>query len=113
MKTIPKLLAGIIVLILLTPFGLLLPVLFKASAAWGEWGDSELKKLIGYVPQGMAKVSGLWHAPLTGYSFEGWREKGILHHSLSYILSALAGVAIIAAITIALGKLLTKNNEKK
>ena len=38
MKIITKLWIGMIVLICLSPLGLLIPEHFKAGAAWGEWG---------------------------------------------------------------------------
>ena len=66
MKTITKFLIGLVVLIILSPLGVILPEHFKAGSAWGEWGSDEMQKLVGYVPTGLAKLSGLWSAPLPG-----------------------------------------------
>ncbi|MDD5354906.1 MAG: cobalamin biosynthesis protein, partial [bacterium] len=63
MKLAAKLWIGIVVLIVLSPLGLLLPEHFKAGNAWGEWGVDEMRKLVGYIPRGLAKLSGLWQAP--------------------------------------------------
>jgi len=108
MKTITKLWIGIIILIVLTPLGLFLPAHFKAGSAWGEWGADEIGKVVGYVPQGLAKLSELWKAPFPDYAFKGWEEKGIMHLSLAYIFSAIVGICVIAALAWFIGKLLTK-----
>lgn len=108
MKTITKLWIGIIILIIITPLGLLLPAHFKAGSAWGEWGADEVGKVVGYVPQGLEKLSELWKAPFPDYAFKGWEEKGIMHLSLAYIFSAIVGICVIAALAWFIGKLLTK-----
>lgn len=79
----------IVALICLTPLGLL-----ATGTAWGEWGADEIKgvvsggKALGFVPEGMKK----------GFSFEtimpDYGIKG-LPEIAGYILSALAGVAIL------------------
>ena len=108
MKTITKFWIGLAVLIILSPLGLLLPEHFKAGTAWGEWGADEVHKLVGYVPQGLAKLSALWNAPLPDYAFKGWEDKGLGHLSIGYILSAAIGIAVTAAAMFFIGKLLTK-----
>ncbi len=107
MKTTAKLALLIVILIVLSPLGLLLPALLKAGPAWGEWGVGELQALIGYVPRGLEKLSAIWDAPMVGYVCKGWSQKGILHLSAGYIISAVTGIGIVAAITIVLGKLLS------
>lgn len=76
-------------LICLTPLGLL-----ATGTAWGEWGPDEIKDVVsggsalGFTPQGMAN----------GFSFESvMSDYGIagLPESAGYILSAVAGAAII------------------
>ena len=103
-----KLWIGIGVLIVLSPIGLILPDHFKAGAAWGEWGSDEMQKLVGYIPHGLEKLSSLWSAPIPDYAFKGWEEKGLTHLSFAYIVSAIVGMALIAALTWLLGKVLTK-----
>ena len=77
------------VLILLTPLGLL-----ASGTAWGEWGADEIAEVevdgqtLGYVPEKM--LDGFqWSALIPDYSTPGMPEW------LSYIFSAVAGVAAI------------------
>lgn len=79
----------IIALICLTPLGLL-----ATGTAWGEWGADEIKDVIsggnalGYVPEGM-KNGFSFEAIMPDYSISGLPE------AAGYILSAVAGVAIM------------------
>ena len=109
MSTIKKMWLGLAVLALVSPIGIILPDMFKAGSAWGEWGPDEMQKMLGYVPQGLKKLSELWNAPMPDYSFKGWEEKGLAMNSFSYIISAVAGIAIIVAVTMLLGKIATKD----
>ncbi|MDO9572339.1 MAG: cobalamin biosynthesis protein [Candidatus Omnitrophota bacterium] len=108
MKIISKLWIFIGVLIVLSPLGLLLPVHFKAGAAWGEWGADEMRQLVGYIPNGLKKLSSLWSAPIPDYAFRGWEGKGLPFLSFSYIVSAVIGTLICAATILLLGKFLSK-----
>ena len=77
---------GVIVLVLLSPLGLLAP-----GTAWGEWGTGELTRLgLQSVPVGLEKLSGLWGAPLAAYAvpFLG-------NANLGYVLSAAVGVVVV------------------
>lgn len=98
-----KLWLSIAVLIILTPIGLLLPKLFKAGGAWGEWNADQLKDLIGYIPSGLNKLSGLWRAPVHDYLFRGL-DKGAAAY-VSYLLSGLFGVVVIVAVVYIFGKI--------
>ena len=79
----------IVALICLTPIGLL-----ATGTAWGEWGADEIKDVVtggntlGYIPEGLKN----------GFSFEAilhdYAVKG-LPEIAGYILSAVAGVAIL------------------
>ena len=111
MKITTKFWIGLAILIVLSPIGLILPEHFKAGSAWGEWGAQEMQKLVGYIPQGLEKLSSLWSAPMPDYAFKGWEEKGLPHLSFAYIISAIIGIGIIAAIVIGIGKLLTKKDD--
>lgn len=112
MKTTAKLWIGIGILILLSPIGLLLPELFRAGAAWGEWGTEEIKELVGYVPSGMQRLAELWKAPLPDYALRGWEKKGLAQLSLAYIICAAVGVAIIVSATLLIGRLLANRGVK-
>ena len=111
MKTINKLWLGLGVLILLSPLGLLLPEHFLAGSAWGEWGVEEIRKLAGYIPKGLEKLSGIWRAPMPDYAFKGWEEKGLPSLSFAYIISAILGIAIVVMIAIFIGKVLSKKED--
>lgn len=114
MKTTTKLWIGIGLLTFLVPLGLFLPEYFKSGAAWGEWGVDELKNMVGYAPKGLAKLSSLWNAPLPDYAFKGCEQKGIIHLSFAYIVSAVVGIGIIVAITMVIGRIMTgKENGKE
>lgn len=111
MKITTKFWIGMAVLIILSPLGLILPEHFKAGAAWGEWGIDEMQKLVGYIPYGLEKLSSLWNAPIPDYAFKGWEEKGLPHLSFAYIMSAVIGIAIIVAVILIIGNILTKKGE--
>ena len=111
MKITTKLWIGLGMLIVLSPLGLLLPEHFKAGAAWGEWGIDEIKKLTGYVPQGLEKLAQLWNAPLPDYAVKGWEGKGLSHLSFAYIISAIVGMAATAIVVLLLGKLLARRGQ--
>jgi hypothetical protein len=108
MKIISKIWIFIGILIVLSPLGLLLPEHFKAGAAWGEWGVDEIQKLVGYIPQGLAKLSSFWSAPIPDYAFKGWEGKPLVNLSLAYVFSASLGVLICVGVVFILGKFLTK-----
>ncbi|MFA5410759.1 MAG: PDGLE domain-containing protein [Candidatus Omnitrophota bacterium] len=108
MKTTTKLWIGIGILILLSPLGIFLPEHFQAGDAWGEWGADSFQELLGYVPQGLQKLSGLWSAPIPDYAFKGWEEKGFGSLSFAYIASAVIGILITAGVVLLIGKLLSK-----
>ncbi len=111
MKTITKLWMLIAILVILSPLGLLIPAYFRSGAAWGEWGTDEIKELIGYIPRGLAKLSSLWNAPMPDYAFKGWESRGSLSYlSLSYIISAVAGILVVAGMILLIGKFLSRKD---
>jgi hypothetical protein len=110
MKTTTKAWIALGVMTLLSPLGLLLPEHFKAGAAWGEWGADEMEKLVGYVPEGLKKLSEIWKAPIPDYAFQGWEEKGLTHLGAAYIFSGLLGAALVVLLTWWLGKKLSKKD---
>ncbi|MBU1912462.1 MAG: PDGLE domain-containing protein [Candidatus Omnitrophica bacterium] len=111
MKLITKLWIGIAVLIVLSPLGLILPEHFKAGSAWGEWSSDEMQKLVGYIPQGLKKLSSLWSAPIPDYAFKGWEEKGLPHLSFAYVMSAVIGIVIAVVVVLIIGKILIKKGK--
>ena len=108
MKTTTKLWIGLAILIILSPLGLFLPEHFKAGDAWGEWGTDGIKELVGYIPQGLEKLSSLWSAPIPDYAFKGWEEKPLVNLSIAYIASAFIGIFICVVVAFLLGKFLSR-----
>lgn len=91
---------GLAALMILTPLGLL-----AAGTAWGEWqaedfNDQESRKQIAVVsgnqappaqtPQGLARLSSIWTAPLPGYAPPFMRSA-----VFGYIMSAMIGAGLI------------------
>jgi hypothetical protein len=103
-KELRKFWIALLLLAVLTPAGLYLPGLFKAGGAWGEWGVEEVQKMIGYAPDGMKRSSELWKAPLPDYALPGQKEAPVSRLSLSYILSALVGIAACGGGALLLGR---------
>ena len=80
---------GLAALVVIVPVGLLAP-----GTAWGEWGAEELSSLgLAFIPQGMAKLSSLWSAPLPDYDLPA-----LGNASLAYILSAVVGIIIVTVV---------------
>jgi cobalt/nickel transport system permease protein len=79
----------IVALICLTPLGLL-----ATGTAWGEWGKDEIKNvmtggnILGYIPEGMENGFS-FESMMPDYSISGLPE------FIGYIVSAVAGVAIV------------------
>jgi cobalt/nickel transport system permease protein len=77
---------GLLVLVIVSPVGLLAP-----GTAWGEWGTQQLTRLgLQSVPVGLQKLSGLWGAPMAAY---GVRLLG--NANLGYLISAALGVVVV------------------
>jgi cobalt/nickel transport protein len=102
-----KILITLLILALLTPLGILLPMVFNASDAWGEWSAETLKNLIGYVPEGLQKYSDTYAAPLSDYSMNAG-DASVTHQSVYYILSGIIGAAVALCVTILISKIIIK-----
>lgn len=96
---------GVVVLALATPVGLA-----ATGTAWGEWGTAELKEKIGFIPQGLKKLSEVWHAILPDYALPGFRGN-FFDSALGYIASAFIGVLLIMIVTFAAFKLIMRGNK--
>jgi len=105
-KVLKRLLIVFVILILLVPIGLL-----AAGTAYGEWSADELQQLIGYVPEGYSKLSGLWHAPMQDYSVPG--ADTFFSQSLAYYLAAIIGACFGGAVLFLIGKAVTRNTEER
>jgi hypothetical protein len=111
MKVTTKLWIALAILVILSPVGLILQEHFKAGSAWGEWGADEIRKLAGYIPQGLEKLASLWSAPIPDYVFKGWEDKGLPRLSFAYIISAVVGIVATVILVIAIGRILIKKED--
>jgi hypothetical protein len=109
-KSQKKLWAGLLVLALLTPLGMILPEKFRAGGAWGEWGPEELQKLIGYVPEGLKRLAGLWKAPAPDYHFGG-EGTSMTVQVLSYLASGLIGILAVGLVIYCISRFVVKNGK--
>lgn len=111
MKNARRLWWGLLILLLISPLGLILPGAFQSGPAWGEWGSEELQKMLGFLPEGFRKIGNLWPAPVPEYSLknlggQGWTK------GLAYLLSGALGVGAILIVSFLLGKTLTRKNQR-
>ena len=84
------LVALVAVFIAAVPLGLL-----ASGGAFAEWDSGEIARRIGYVPKGFARLGGHWHGLLPGYSWTGASGPWTV---VSYVVSALVGVAALTAV---------------
>jgi cobalt/nickel transport protein len=108
MKRTKRLWWAILLLVVLSPLGLILPHIFQSGPAWGEWGLEEIGQTIGFVPEGLKRIAEIWSAPVPDYNLRGWEGKGLARMSVGYILSGALGVGAIVLISFFLGKFLRK-----
>lgn len=102
-----RLWTGLVLLALLTPIGILLPMLAGSEDAWGEWSSETLEKLAGYLPEGFKKIADIWKAPLPDYNMGG-EEAGLGIQIISYIASGLLGIMLVALVVFLIMKLTVK-----
>ncbi len=95
---------------LLTPLGVILPRIFDAGAAWGEWGVDQLEQLLGYTPEGLKKLSDLWKAPAPYYSFGG-KDASMTLQMLSYVASGVLGVLAVALVVFLIARFTAKHDK--
>jgi hypothetical protein len=89
------------VMALLSPLGVVLPKLFGAEDAWGEWGTDTLARLLGYVPEGLERTADVWKAPLPDYS----TMSHLLGETGSYLASAVIGGSLVTLLAFAIARL--------
>ncbi len=93
MNNYKKLIIALVILIVLTPLGLI-----TENPAWGEWSAEEMQKMFGFVPEGIK--NGSWfEAPFADYTFAPLGEIG------GYIFSAALGSIIVITFFYALKKM--------
>jgi cobalt/nickel transport system permease protein len=84
-----RLVALLAVFVAAVPLGL-----FAGGGAFAEWNGGELARRLGYMPRGFARLGGHWSGLLPGYGRPG---AGGAWAVFWYLVSALVGVALIAA----------------
>jgi cobalt/nickel transport protein len=105
-----KILIILVILSLITPVGILLPMVINAGDAWGEWSAQTVEDLIGYMPQGLSKYSDVWKAPLTEYSVNS-QDPSVVHQSGYYIVSGILGATISYIVMLVITRLIVKGGE--
>ena len=105
-----RLCIGLLIMALLTPLGILLPERFKAEGAWGEWGAEKLEKLLGYVPEGLKKLTDFWKAPIPDYNFGGEGASTTIQ-AVSYIVSGLLGIGVCAFVVFMVSRFIAKHGK--
>lgn len=105
-----KLWIGLLIMALLSPLGILLPELFNAGDAWGEWGKDTLEKLLGFVPEGLKKYADLWKAPVPDYNFGGDGASTAVQ-VISYIASGILGIVVTVLVIYAISKAVMRNEK--
>jgi len=103
-RTVMRWLTIVVLLVILSPLGLLLPAWLGAGSAWGEWSAEEVSQLTGHLPAGMNALADKWTAPLPDYAFP-WQGEAAGWLTLAYVFSALVGIFLVILISWALGKL--------
>jgi cobalt/nickel transport protein len=109
-KTQKKLWTGLIIMAILSPIGIILPAKFNSGDAWGEWGTETLKKLLGYVPEGLKKHTDIWRAPVQDYNMGG-DTAPMVFQIISYIVSGLIGILVVGLVIYFISKVLVKNEK--
>ena len=105
-----KILIVLLLLCLITPLGILLPMIFNAGDAWGEWSAQTVKDLIGYIPQGLAKYTDIWNSPLPDYTMNA-DDTSVVHQSGYYIVSGIIGATVTYVVMLLISKFIVRNGE--
>ena len=96
--------AGLIVIALLTPLGLL-----ASGTAWGEWGGEDLQAKLGFVPTGLQKLGDFWnHILFKDYGIAGF-DQSFWRQALGYIISAFFALLVIGIIGFAIQRFTRKS----
>ncbi len=105
-----KILIILLLLCLITPIGILLPMFLNAGDAWGEWSAQTVKDLVGYIPQGLAKYSDIWEAPLPDYTIKNG-DTSVVHQSGFYIVSGILGATVTYVVMLLISKLIIRSGK--
>ena len=96
--------AGLIVIALLTPLGLL-----ASGTAWGEWGGEDLQAKLGFVPTGLKRLGDFWnHILFKDYGISGF-DQLFWQQALGYIISAFFALLVIGVLGFAIQRFVRKS----
>ncbi len=85
--------------IVLAVFTAMIPLgLLSDAPAWGEWETTYYKKILGFIPQGIANAKEI-KTPLKEYSLSAFNDV------VGYYFSAFIGIVIIFAVFYLLARL--------
>jgi hypothetical protein len=99
---------GLLVMAFLSPLGIVLPRVFRAGGAWGEWAPTTLAKLVGYLPEGLRRTAETWKAPMAQYSLNA-ENRSLLFQVCSYLISGLLGLVLVALFVYLLARFLFRH----
>jgi hypothetical protein len=102
-KLIRNLSIALVLLIIMTPLGLL-----AVGETFGEWSTEEVEEKLGFVPPGLEQLASLWGAPLPDYAIPGGGESMTVS-AAAYIFSAVIGVLICGGLLYFVGKKVAKD----
>ena len=105
-----RILVFLLVLCLATPAGILIPAVFDAGDAWGEWSAITVKDMLGYVPRGLEKYTHTWKAPLPDYSLNA-HDASEVHQSGYYIVCGIFGAAITYSVLLIITQMVSGNEK--
>ena len=103
-----RLFVGLLVLAFLTPCGIVLPRIFHADGAWGEWGAERLGAILGYVPEGLKGSAHMWKAPVSDYAFSGGGGS-LAFQMLAYAASGVLGLLLAVCLVFLLMKMIKRH----
>lgn len=119
---IPRIALVLVMLVLLSPLGLIIPAHFHAGSAWGEWSSQEIQRITakfspshqGYVPPGLSQAEQHgWHAPLPGYALPGDANAQPAMLQRSYILAGVVGVMLIGLLSLIIMRIFARKDDEK
>ncbi len=96
-----RLLITLFILFIFIPLGLL-----TNSPAWGEWDSEYYQKILGFIPQGIAKTS-VTNTLLDKYGMSGVGD------IMGYYISAFIGIALLFIVYLLFMKIFTRREKNE
>jgi cobalt/nickel transport system permease protein len=97
--------AAFTVVAVIAPLGLIAP-----GFAYGEGGSKDVQAAFGYIPQGLQHLSGIFSAPLSGYTiplpFFGGANAALWHAAVGYQAAGIVGILLCGGVILAIAPFL-------